>query len=71
MQTRLMVMRVPVRIDWAELGVGESLFIPAPVGYTLTLKNNLHAAAADAGYSVVTEEVSDKGFTGVRLWRIK
>lgn len=70
MQSRLLILGIPVRINWSDMGVGDSLFIPAPTGISERLKTDLLEAAGCTGYKIAVLEVAEKGFMGVRVWRV-
>lgn len=70
MLTKLQVLGLPVVIDWDQLVVGASCFVPAPLNITQQLKKQLLDAAPPGGRLLI-EEVAEKGLTGIRIWRIE
>jgi hypothetical protein len=68
---KLQVLGLPVVVDWDRIRVGESFFVPAPLGITQQLKRQLLDAAAKTDRALCVEEVAEKGLTGIRVWRIR
>ena len=70
-QTRLQVLGLPVIVDLDRVRVGESFFVPAPLGTTRQIKEKLLGEAAKADQALLVEEVAEKGLTGLRVWRTR
>lgn len=70
MSQNLQILGLPLAIDWGKLLVGASFFVPVPLGISQQLKKQLVAVAAEYGYALLTEEVAEKGLTGLRVWRV-
>jgi len=71
MQPNLTVLGLPIVIDWDQLLIGTSFFVPVPLGITRQLEKQLLNAAAEHGYDLHITEVYEKGLTGLRAWRVR
>lgn len=57
-----------VEIDWHQMPVGSSVFIPC--ADTRNLKRELKEEADSTGYNTKIEEIVELGICGVRVWRV-
>lgn len=60
---------VPVHIEWHLLKPGSTFFIPAI--QATQLARTVRTAALEKGVKLTHRICVDKGFYGVRFWRIK
>lgn len=71
MLSRITILGIPIKINWSDLHIGDSFFIPAPTGASEKLVAELVEVADCAGYKVAITEVAENGFMGVRVWRVQ